>query len=395
MGDAPAPVAASATVEEPKDPKQAKSENSGDGKGKDKEDKPKPSRPPRRWLSALGVKHEDEDKVLERLDENLRNSLLHLSRTSKPPLSTTLPSQVVLWAWGLTVMITISLYTGATAAILTTTSLTGGINSRNDLVGKAVGTWEDYVPKLNEDGLPTIGYKWDTEADEARMLADLRSGRISALVLDANFVRYVDGRNCEFATVGQEFLVHDVGIGVSTGLRTALTESLNTAIISVIEDGTMEQMYDLHVNNLGGPCSVDRLVTPSKGATIKVSQVAGLWCVLALAVLIGFALLGLSWLRRKRKVAREIAVRAARTVSRTVNRSVHRHAGAQHSRLKSRARALPRAQPPANAAAAGGNHVAGTVPAAAAAAAATAAVVDGARSQTGDAQREFGSHTNA
>jgi hypothetical protein len=326
MGDAPAPVAASATVEEPKDAKQAKSDSGGDGKGKDKEDKPKPSRPPRRWLSALGVKHEDEDKVLERLDENLRNSLLHLSRTSKPPLSTTLPSQVVLWAWGLTVMITISLYTGATAAILTTSSLTGGINSRTDLIGKAVGTWEDYVDRLADSGLRAVGYKWDTEEDEKRMLDDLHNGQIAALVLDANFVRYIDGRNCEFVSVGQEFLINDIGFGFSTGMPMPLVDDVNLAIISVIDDGTMEEMYNLHVNNLGGPCSINHLVTPSKGTMIKVGQVAGLWCVLLLAVVAGFIMLGFKWLQRRRaaRAAKDLAVRAARTVSQSVSRTVIR-----------------------------------------------------------------------
>ena len=49
---------------------------------------------------------------------------------------------------------------GATAAILTTRSLTEGIHSRADLVGKAVGTWTDYVDKLKADGIPTVGYAW-------------------------------------------------------------------------------------------------------------------------------------------------------------------------------------------------------------------------------------------
>lgn len=49
---------------------------------------------------------------------------------------------------------------GVTAAILTTQSLTEGINSRADLVGRAVGTWEEYVPKLRAEGLAAVGFKW-------------------------------------------------------------------------------------------------------------------------------------------------------------------------------------------------------------------------------------------
>lgn len=209
------------------------------------------------------------------------------------------------------------------------------------------------------------------------MLADLRSGRVAALVLDANFVRYIDGRDCDLAAVGQEFLINDVGIGLSTGLAVGLTENLNLAIISVIEDGTMEELYNLHVNNLGGPCSVQRLVSPSKGATIKVSQVAGLWCVLLLAMLVGFLLLGLTWVRRKRAAAKELAGRVARGVSRSVGRSVLRPAA---SRVKSRARTLPRAQPPAPVQQVAGGAATAT---AAAAAAATTAALDGKGLQSG------------
>ena len=38
----------------------------GDGKDKDK-DKEKPKRPPRKWMKALGVKHEDEHQTLKNL----------------------------------------------------------------------------------------------------------------------------------------------------------------------------------------------------------------------------------------------------------------------------------------------------------------------------------------
>jgi ABC-type amino acid transport substrate-binding protein len=318
MGDALVPTTAGATDDKPS--------NGGKDKDKDK-DKPKPSRPPRRWLAALGVKHEDEDKVLANLDENLRITLLHVSNAADPPISTTLPAQVVLWTWGLIVLITISLYTGATAAILTTSSLTGSIESRTDLIGKAVGTYEDYVDKLSAIGLPTIGYKWDTDEDEARMLGDLRSGRISALVIDANFVRYVDGRHCDLTGVGQEFLINDVGFGLSSSLPVALTESLNAAIISVIEDGTMEELYNVHVNNLGGPCSESHSAAASKNGAIRVDQVAGLWCVLALAVLVGFLLLGLKWLQRRRAAAQRLALLAARSFSRSIKRTASRDAG--------------------------------------------------------------------
>lgn len=43
---------------------------------------------------------------------------------------------------------------------MTTKSLTQEVNGRSDLAGKAVGTWEDYVPKLEAEGIAAVGYKW-------------------------------------------------------------------------------------------------------------------------------------------------------------------------------------------------------------------------------------------
>lgn len=65
---------------------------------------------------------------------------------------------------------------GATAAILTTQSLTEGINSRADLVGKAIGTWDMYVDKLRAEGLPTFGFKWWVGTREGPLKCDWALG---------------------------------------------------------------------------------------------------------------------------------------------------------------------------------------------------------------------------
>ena len=71
-----------------------------------------------------------------------------------------LPAQIVLWGWGLLTIIILSMYGGATAAILTTQQLTGTVKSKGDLLGKAVGTWTGYVDKLAKEDIPTIGMRW-------------------------------------------------------------------------------------------------------------------------------------------------------------------------------------------------------------------------------------------
>ena len=123
----------------------------GDKKGDDKKDKG----PPRR---VLGVPL-PEAKQLQNLDNNMRQAILHLTRVQKPPFGVSLPAQIILFAWGLCIMLTMALYTGATAAQLTSIALSGGIKDRNDLKGKSVVTWKEYVPVLAEMGIPAYGAK--------------------------------------------------------------------------------------------------------------------------------------------------------------------------------------------------------------------------------------------
>lgn len=73
------------------------------------------------------------------------------------------------------------------------------------------------------------------------MLAALRTGQVAALVLDANFVAWTDGRDCSFASVGEPFLLQDVGMGLHNDMPLSLVDALNKAIIHVITDGTMEE----------------------------------------------------------------------------------------------------------------------------------------------------------
>jgi len=59
-------------------------------------------------------------------------------------------------------MIILSMYSGATAALLATQQLngSGGIKTRADLLGKAVGTWTGYVAQLAREGITTVGLRW-------------------------------------------------------------------------------------------------------------------------------------------------------------------------------------------------------------------------------------------
>jgi len=111
-------------------------------------------------------------------DVNLRRAMLKFARMSDPPVTFSLPAQVILFTYGLLLIIIIAMYSeslrtdlmsglwkslsptqscrspsnrtqksrapitaAGTAARLTAAQLTGGIRGRDDLRGKAVGTW--------------------------------------------------------------------------------------------------------------------------------------------------------------------------------------------------------------------------------------------------------------
>jgi hypothetical protein len=86
-----------------KDGKDKDKDGDKDGKeGKEGDEPPKPRR------RILGVQI-PEEKQLKNLDNNMRQAILHLTRVQKPPFGVTLPAQIILFAWGLCIMLTMAL----------------------------------------------------------------------------------------------------------------------------------------------------------------------------------------------------------------------------------------------------------------------------------------------
>ena len=65
------------------------------------------------------------------------------------------------------------------------------------------------MPRLENAGISAAGLRWETTEDEEAMLDRLRSGSLTALVLDANFVDYIAATQCEFLAVGAPFSIID------------------------------------------------------------------------------------------------------------------------------------------------------------------------------------------
>lgn len=95
---------------------------------------------------------------------------------------------------------------------LTVTSINMNINGLTDLAAKPVGIFEaDVVPfkKLNLQFMRPL--PWNSAEDEAKMLSLLRSGELTALILDKPFVQYQAASTCDLHVVGDTVLPVNLG----------------------------------------------------------------------------------------------------------------------------------------------------------------------------------------
>lgn len=67
----------------------------------------------------------------------------------------------------------------------------------------------------------------ESNKDEEAMLDIVRTGQAKALVIDASFADYTAAQNCEFAVVGDEFAIVDVGVGYGVHMVEDLKQDLN------------------------------------------------------------------------------------------------------------------------------------------------------------------------
>lgn len=95
--------------------------------------------------------------------------MLRVVGMADSPIAKTLPAQIVLWGFGLLLMLVVALYTASSAAIFTKARMVTSVKTLEDLRGKAVGTWTPYVPRLKELGIAATPFVWDDE--EVRTLA--------------------------------------------------------------------------------------------------------------------------------------------------------------------------------------------------------------------------------
>ncbi|GBF90471.1 hypothetical protein Rsub_03467 [Raphidocelis subcapitata] len=261
----------------------------------------RPSKITQQWRSMLQHSHNSESEAITNLDKSLRAMLLNLARVTVPPATTTLPSQIVLWAWGILTMITVSMFTGATAAGLTAAQLTGGINSLADLRGRPVVVWDEFAEQFKFTGILPIAI--ETLSDEMGMLEKLRNYKADAIIMDSNWVGYFSNTECDLVPAGQPWDEKFVAFRFNMRMQTPLIDDINAAIVDAKEDGSFEAIQKRLISP-SSDCVLSR--GASKGPTVTFEQVAGLWVMLGIAVLAGLVMLFFTWLvQRSRPIVED------------------------------------------------------------------------------------------
>jgi ionotropic glutamate receptor len=200
------------------------------------------------------------------------------------PLSTFASNFVVL-AFAFMMLVVVTVYTANTTANITATRLQSTIRGVEDLPGKVVGTWEDYVPDLAKVGVTAIGFPWESDEDETAMLEALTNGTIQALVLDNSYLVYVASSSCDIAVVGREFDEKNSAIAFASNIDEAeVIREMNNALSELREDGSQSLLVDTLIEPPEVACKTDLV----SGTTTKigVDELAGLWIMLAVGIVI-------------------------------------------------------------------------------------------------------------
>ncbi|KIZ03233.1 hypothetical protein MNEG_4730 [Monoraphidium neglectum] len=133
------------------------------------------------------------------------------------------------------------------------------------------------------------------------MLSELRGGDIDALVLDRNFIDNTAATDCDFVAVGTPFSLADVGYGLALNMQEPLERDLNRVIRDLIQSGVTEKLRNTLILRAADTTKC-RQVQVQLNNQVKLDQVAGLWVMLAIALMFALLALGIFWLRRRRAV---------------------------------------------------------------------------------------------
>eukprot|EP00890_Picochlorum_soloecismus_P002632 jgi/Picsp_1/336/NSC_00335-R1_glutamate-gated kainate-type ion channel receptor subunit 5 len=193
--------------------------------------------------------------------------------------------------WNFTGFIVMALYCANLTSNLTISQIQADIRSVEDLSGKSVGTWDDYVDVLRKDyKIFAEGYPWNDAQDEKFMLRGLLDGDFDALVLDYSTLSVMDSASCETRLIPTQFNLFDFAVAFpkSAANRTDMIKAYNNALRNLKEFGTIELLQNRYLSLGIQDCKSGK--TGTNRSSVTWDQVAGLWIILGVTVGIGILL---------------------------------------------------------------------------------------------------------
>ena len=152
-----------------------------------------------------------------------------------------------------------------------------------------MGTDSAYVSQLGRYGIAATSFPWNNLADEEAMYAALRTGEISALVLDGTTLDFHAASNCEFTVLESAFDNFDQATAFPSGFSNpALLDAYNIALERLQEAGASQEVGDAQLLPTDGTCAAGSGGEVSSAITFR--QVTGLWILLAAATALALLL---------------------------------------------------------------------------------------------------------
>lgn len=240
------------------------------------------------WMLEVGMKALDHDTKY--LRNPMWDSVGRPVQMRDYRLSST-AANIVGLTWSFTVFILMALYTANLTANLTVTQLNNNIKGVSDLPGRAVASWDGYSDELKQKyGVNVVPYAWDGASDEEKMVNDLISGLVVAVVLDDSALRSKDASNCDTMIVGSQFNVFDqtVGFPESTWKNFEFVDAFNLNIRRLLESGEIERLQNEFINVELADCKTDSV--QDTYSSVSWAEASGLWFILLVAVVSGVLL---------------------------------------------------------------------------------------------------------
>ncbi|XP_078672347.1 glutamate receptor ionotropic, delta-1-like [Branchiostoma floridae x Branchiostoma belcheri] len=229
-----------------------------------------------------------------------------------------MPTRILTGVWWLFTLIIISSYTANLAAFLTVTRMDSPIRSFDDLASQTeipYGTVTDtsIAQFLASSDVETYQRLWSFMKSENNSAALVRTAQEGfqrvrkgkyAFLWDVPVIEYeaLTDKNCELTTVGKS--IYSKGYGIAFPSADPYRDEFTLAILQLQDSGTLDKLrHKWWPKN--GKCKLDQDSASSSSSALDLDNFAGVFCVLAIGVVLAcaVALLEVLWhmYRRRRE----------------------------------------------------------------------------------------------